>query len=215
MCLLTASKEICEHTDCRPVTGRLSEGVLAGVYVGMCQLNQMLVTLVGQNAAMQQHLGRLVLRTGSAKKVQSFDPSQTDTRVYELQLSPTDDLPQQVFRERGFSLTLQLTAPDTTARSLPRLRFKLALYTQESPPRLLTRNITGKKALRGSREAESSCSGLVVFSNIVINEVSSHYLGDCFDLVVLPTSHLAIRPFVLRSFSVKARKPVKRCSRPS
>jgi len=215
MCLLTASKETCEHTDCRPVTGGLSEGVLAAMYVGMCQLNQLLVTLVGQNAAMQENLGRLALRTGSEKREEAFDPLQIDTTVYELHLSPADDLPQQVFRERGFSLTLQLTASDASARCLPRLRFKLALFTQETPPRRLSRNIAGKKVLRGSRDAESSCTGLVAFPNIVINEVSSHYLGDCFDLVVLPASGLAVQPFVLRSFSVKARKPAKRCYRPS
>ena len=211
MCLLTSGESACEHSDCRPMAGGLGEGVVSAVYMGMCQLNQMLVTLVGQNATMQQYLERLALRTRETVKEQKgFDPSQADATVYKLQLSPATDLPQQVFRERGFNLSFQLTAADGTPRCIPRLRFKLALYTQETPSRRLIRNIAGKKVLRGSLEAESSSTGLVSFKNIVINEVSSHYLGDSFYLAVLSASHLAVRPFVLQDFSVKARKPVKR-----
>lgn len=210
MCLLTSNESACEHSDCRPMAGGLGEGVAPAVYMGMHQLNQMLVTLVGQNATMQEYLERLALRTRETLKgPKCFDPTQVDTTVYKLQLSPAADLPQQVFRERGFSLTFQLTASDGTPRTVPRLRFKLSLYTQETPPRRLHRNIAGKKVLRGSLEAESSSTGLVSFKNIVINEVSSHYLGDGFYLAVLSGSQVAVRPFVLRDFSVKARKPVK------
>lgn len=187
------------------------EGLWPVVSLGLYQLNQLLLTLTAQNAAIQSYVERLSLRiVNSPAEADSFDPSTADTNPYELELRQVTELPAQIFRERGFPLSLQLVAQDNSPRSIPNLKFKLGLYTMETPPRRLLRNITGKKALRGSLEAESASSGLVSFSNIVINEVSSHYLGDGFYLCIVPASHLAIRPFVLRDVTVKARKPIKR-----
>jgi hypothetical protein len=50
----------------------------------------------------------------------------------------------------------------------------------DNPPCYLNKSLSGKSILRGTSEVEMNENGEINFSNIVINEVSSHYVNNAF-----------------------------------
>ena len=123
--------------------------------------------------------------------------------TYSLRL--VSDLPQPAYKERAFSMMLEIVDNSNEKVSMPiPLHFKIMLFTTESPPKLLKVNTSGDKIMRGTIEVESS--GVVFFRKIVIKEVTSHFRNGCFFLVVMPKNSNDIKPLVIENFVIKARK---------
>ena len=131
---------------------------------------------------------------------------------YSLRL--VSDLPQPAYKERAFSLMIEIVNQNNEKISMPiPVNFKIMLFTTESPPKLLKVNTSGDKIMRGTVEVESS--GVIFFRKIVIKEVTSHFRNGCFFLVVMPKNSNEIKPLVIENFVIKARKiltsdPVKK-----
>lgn len=221
MCLLTTSPAPCDHVECKtpgccltPLPHFPQPTASSALFMGLMQLNQLLLGMASQSTKAQTYLEAIATHLTTYRKGSICDMEfrYPDDRSYRGRLSLIGDEIKQVFKERGFPLALQILGSDGSPRKTSGLRCKVCLYSQETPPKRILQNISGKKILRGTIEAESDTEGLVKFPNIVINEVSSHYINDAFYLVVMPASP-DIKPFTAESFSVRARKPMKRCSR--
>jgi hypothetical protein len=121
---------------------------------------------------------------------------------YSLQL--ISDLPSPAFKEKAFSLLLQVIDCNEQPITLPSNSFfNVLLFTTESPPKALKTSMTGDKIIRGTTEVEASSS--VLFKKIVIKEVSSHFRSGCFYLVI-NSKNSSVRPLIVPNFIVKARK---------
>lgn len=116
-------------------------------------------------------------------------------------------LPSNILKEKGFQITIGLIDANQHRVHIPNdFKFKVELYTMDTPPKLLEYNIHGKKILRGTLYALTADNWTVNFSNIVINEVSSHYSNDSLKVVVqLIGSHI-VKPLFINNISVRARK---------
>lgn len=223
MCLLTTNQAPCDHAECKSQTCCFAplpcfpETASSALLVGMLHLHQLLRSMASQSAAAQTYLDSISSHLTSNPYQKGFssdlDFRYPDDRTYRSKLGLVGETVGQVFKERGFALTVQIVGNDELPRRAAGQRFKVCLYSQDNPPKRILQNISGKKILRGTIEAESDSEGLVKFTNIVVNEVSSHYMNDAFYLVVQPASP-DIKPFTLDSFSVRARKPTKRSTRP-
>lgn len=224
MCLLTTSPAPCDHAECKspacclaPQAHFPEPTASSALLMGMTQLTQLLQSMVGQSAATQTYLDTIAAHLTSPAYHKGFSSDvefrYPDERNYRAKLVVVGDGVGQVFKERGFSLMLQILGNDGCPRRTAGQRFKVCLYSQDNPPKRILQNIAGKKILRGTIEAESDSEGVVKFNNIVVNEVSSHYMNDAFYLVAVPASP-DIKPYTLESFSVRARKPTKRSTRP-
>ena len=123
---------------------------------------------------------------------------------FSYSLSLVSDIPSPAFKEKAFSLLLQIQDENGKPATLPsRTLFNVLLFTTESPPKALKTSMTGDKVIRGTTEVEAN--GSVLFKKIVIKEVSSHFRGGCFYLVVT-SKNSTVRPLVIPNFVVKARK---------
>lgn len=122
---------------------------------------------------------------------------------YEYKLIAVYPVQNTVYKEKGFSLTLQVQDSSLNSVAVKEV-FKVKLYSSESPPKLLKLNISSKKIMRGTIEVCMNSEKIVNFENLVINEVSSHYYNETFTLVVI-CENSNVRPFVLENLSVRAR----------
>lgn len=168
-----------------------------------------------QNQVLQQvaeqtmQIAGLIRRISGVKKQRKTENKGSESREEDcrpLKLVLTSDLCTPILKERGFRLagavkdTEGCVAPHMEGTSL-----SLSLFTEDQPTKALELNIAGKKALRGTVSAKVDSSGHFLFPNVVINEVSSHYIDDVFTLVVHDVKD-SLQPMVLRRLSVRARK---------
>ena len=58
--------------------------------------------------------------------------------------------------------------------------------------------------MRGTLEGLMNDKRMVLFENIVINEVTSHYVNETFNLVVTCENN-NVQPFVIENLNVRAR----------
>lgn len=84
----------------------------------------------------------------------------------------------------------------------------------DEPPKFLKYNIAGncnagRKVLRGTVEVEMCEDGTIAFTNVVVNEVSSHYTADSFYLVVVNLATDQVEPLIIPNVIVRARKPIR------
>ncbi|CAG9323833.1 unnamed protein product [Blepharisma stoltei] len=125
--------------------------------------------------------------------------------VHFIQLA--DALPSVIYKEKGFELRVFVADKNDIQIQIPNTqKFKVLLFSSENPPKLLKLNISGKKIIRGTTESVMYSDGFVYFSNVVINEVTSHYTNDAFYLVIMALNSTSIKPLVIGNVSVKARK---------
>eukprot|EP00359_Climacostomum_virens_P007736 CAMPEP_0204907002 /NCGR_PEP_ID=MMETSP1397-20131031/6271_1 /ASSEMBLY_ACC=CAM_ASM_000891 /TAXON_ID=49980 /ORGANISM="Climacostomum Climacostomum virens, Strain Stock W-24" /LENGTH=208 /DNA_ID=CAMNT_0052076015 /DNA_START=406 /DNA_END=1032 /DNA_ORIENTATION=- len=130
--------------------------------------------------------------------------------VSQLYLSIESELPEPAYKERGFSLTLALRDSLGNVVTPPsQLYFKISVCTQETEPKELTHNVSGKRILRGTIEERVSRDGTLTFPNIVITEVSSRHVGGCFSLLVFPSLSAPVQTLVIPKVTVKARRAIK------
>ena len=211
MCLLTCGGSPCDHGDCEsqaepPALPGVASVPSSLLTAALGDVNLLLGQVMQQNCALQNYLR--VLGKRSTKS-----PDAAHIRLQAPVVKGYLDLallaPPQVFKEKGFSLTLRIMTAPGVPCSVSGLHFRLQLYSEDQPPAKVTLNISGKKVLRGSVDAYSDSEGLVFFPNIVINEVSSHYLNNCFTLVVSQSGEQNVKSFALPGLVVKARKQAK------
>jgi hypothetical protein len=116
------------------------------------------------------------------------------------------EFPSVIFKERGFPLHINIV--DTSGckvEILANLSLSVSLFTMENPPKALKNNISGKKIIRGTIEAVVE-NGEALFTNVVINEVTSHYPNNKFCFVVMCNNSQEVKPLVISGITVRARK---------
>ena len=129
-----------------------------------------------------------------------------EASVHEYSLSLISSLPEPAYKERAFSMLLQIVDKNGEKVTLTsNTSFSILLFTTESPPKLLKINTSGDKVMRGTIDSEGNSS--VFFRKIVIKEVTSHFRNGCFFLVVSP-KRTDIEPLIIPNFIIKARKLV-------
>jgi hypothetical protein len=120
-------------------------------------------------------------------------------------LSLLSDVPNPAYKERAFSLLLQIVDENGNKAVLTEsVKFSLMLFSTESPPKVMKVNTTGDQIMRGTIEVEANSA--VFFRKIVLKEVSSHFRNGHFFLVVSPKGNKYIKPLIVENFVVKARK---------
>lgn len=178
-------------------------------YLVMLQ-NQVLQQVADQNAQIAGLINRISLSKAFVKtKGKNSESKELDQRPLRLVL--TSDLPNPVLKERGFELAGAVQ--DASGAIVPAAAgasLSLSIFTQDQPTKSLDYNIAGtlypgKKVLRGTVTATIDSSGRFLFPNVVINEVSSHYIDDVFTLKVTDSTE-EFRPLVMRRLTVRARK---------
>ena len=128
-----------------------------------------------------------------------------DSLSHEYSLQLISSLPDPAYKERAFSLLLQIVDKNGGKATLANsASFSILLFTTESPPKLLKVNTSGDKVMRGTTDADGNSS--IFFRKIVIKEVTSHFRNGCFFLVVSPKNSNNIEPLIIPNFIIKARK---------
>lgn len=182
--------------------------------VGLYELVQMqskaLRKLLKQNCEMEKLIHRIDACGRVSDNVSTRATSSTDDN-YSLKVALDEKLPCPLLKERGFPLTGSIKDSDggVTTQSAG-MKLTVQLFAADNPTRALTHNIAGrdylgKKALRGTLTTSVQSDGRFVFRNIVIAEVSSHYLDDAFTIVV-SADQRDVKPLVIRKVVVRARK---------
>ncbi|OMJ86881.1 hypothetical protein SteCoe_11517 [Stentor coeruleus] len=125
--------------------------------------------------------------------------------LHDYSLELANELPKPAFKEKAFSMILQIVDNKGQKVVLPNVvGFTIMLFTTESPPKLMKINTSGDKIMRGTSEADGNST--VLFRKIVIKEVTSHFRNGCFFLVVAPKDCNSIKPLIVPNFVIKARK---------
>jgi hypothetical protein len=230
VCLLTLVPEPCSHFVCSFYYTSLSLGRLPCINP---ETEEQMVELIGlQNRMLREiHRHNQLVRNsveslakqieGMAKHISQEDGVEqeriqsllTNGRLEqscEYKITVDEALKEPIYKERGFSLSCALVGQDGNTARLPGAAiFVVNVYTADPVPKKLQQNISGKRILRGTTEAELDSTGHIMFPNIVINEVSSHYVGDCFSIVISHVGPYEIEPLIFYRVTVRARKPIK------
>lgn len=142
----------------------------------------------------------------SERNFQGFFENNVD---YEFLLKLENDCSRTWFKKKPFQLVTRVVDSLGNEKQLGKImRFRVLLFTNESPPRLLTETLNEERILIGTLVSEGNSR--IVFRRVVINEVSSRYPGRCFILVVYPEGENNIKPLVLNSFVVKSTNGAQR-----
>lgn len=207
MCLRDQSVLHCTHPECHSLYSpdALNPSKMMASLVSMLFNRQSMLTNLLETT-------KSLLDKTETLKSQKLDPKPADSSKahpflqqckYEYKLVALYPVLNTVFKEKGFSLALQVQDSNLNSLAVSEV-FKVKLYSSENPPKLLKLNISSKKIMRGTIEACMNSEKIVNFENLVINEVSSHYYNETFTLVVA-CENSSIRPFVLENLSVRAR----------
>ncbi|OMJ95402.1 hypothetical protein SteCoe_1159 [Stentor coeruleus] len=139
----------------------------------------------------------------NSSQLMNFLCGSNPQHIYFLNL--LSDAPSPAYKERAFSLLLQIVDSNGNKTTLPeRVVFSLSLFSTESPPKLILVNTSGEKIMRGTVDVDGS--GTVFFRKIVLKEVSSHFRNGHFFLVIAPKDNVYIKPLIIENLVVKARK---------
>ena len=123
----------------------------------------------------------------------------------EYRLELVSEMPSPAYKERSFSLMLQIVNKMGEKVCLPEsLNFKVMLFTTENPPKVMKINTSGDKILKGITEAQGNST--IFFRKLAVKEVTSHFRNGCFFFVVTTKDSKMIRPLIIENFVVKARK---------
>ncbi|OMJ81312.1 hypothetical protein SteCoe_18235 [Stentor coeruleus] len=124
---------------------------------------------------------------------------------HSFSLQVISEMPNPAYKERAFSLLLQIVDTKGNKAVLPEnLNFKVMLFTMESPPKLMKINTSGDKIMKGTIEAQGNST--LFFRKIAVKEVTSHFRNGCFFLVVATKDVDYVKPLIVENFVVKARK---------
>ncbi|OMJ93373.1 hypothetical protein SteCoe_3611 [Stentor coeruleus] len=217
----------CSHPECTSLNlhyHQVHQSSHSGIIQNLCQMlysqNQQLLKIAESNKSLTANIDIL---TDKAKTIlrsheECFDSnlSKSDNgslqnifsdEDYQYSICLIEDLPQVILKEKGFQISISLIDMNLKRLQIPfHFKFQIELYTMENPPKLLEHNIHGKKILRGTLTSFTVDNWKVLFNNIVINEVSSHYPNDSLRIVVQHIGSHLIKPLVINNVSVRARK---------
>ncbi|CAG9314086.1 unnamed protein product [Blepharisma stoltei] len=186
------------------------------------QQNAMIKLLTDQNEAANNKLTRLLSKLESLTQkdislplAESPEESTSSTSLlsvlcggsteFQYFIKLTSEVPEPAYKERAFMLTAQIIDGQGNQVTLPSsLKFKIMIFTSENPPKLLLINTSGDKIMRGTTEVESNSQ--IVFSKVVIKEVTSHFRNGWFYLVIKPVENSSIKPLIIENLVIKARK---------
>ena len=153
-------------------------------------------------------------RGGTSEPQHEGYPSQEDLLLvladqkhlqYDFELKLRSEVPNPAYKDRAFSLDLEVTSADGNGTLPEGAEFKVLMFTTENPPKLVEKNTGGDKVMKGCTDFEAT--GMrVLFPKVVVKEVTSHYRNGCTFLVVVCKSSVTVRPLVIEKFVVKARK---------
>ena len=123
----------------------------------------------------------------------------------EYRLKLVSEMPSPAYKERSFSLNLQIVNKIGEKVFLSEsFNFKVMLFTTENPPKLMKINTSGDKILKGITEAQGNST--IFFRKLAVKEVTSHFRNGCFFFVVTTKDSKMIRPLIIENFVLKARK---------
>jgi hypothetical protein len=220
MCILSQATDPCGHFECfLALAGFASQGtdkLARRVTAVIDSQNALLLEVLQHSQEMHMLMDSLEADTQALRIHKQDAPApldlshMTSCTSWTCELVLVSELPNPIFKEKGFPLTLRMSSSVLAEKCV----FTLGLYSQEDPPKPVTKNIvgetySGKKVLRGTLQAKPDSTGLVVFPNVVVNEVSSHYVNDGFFLVVADPLRSEIRPLILKEVTVRARKSIR------
>lgn len=197
-------------------------GMVTYLIQAICQQAEMISLLSNQNQATNDrlvhicdHLKNLNSVNITSSLIVPCEESTTSSDLLRMITGPSlkfdfkiellSKIPCPIFKERSFSIIARIVDLHGNPVTLPsEIRFKIMIFTTESPSKLLLKNTSGEKIMRGTFEVETN--GLISFNNLVIKEVTSHFRNGCFFLVVAPIQAKLIEPLIIENVVVKARK---------
>ncbi|OMJ88409.1 hypothetical protein SteCoe_9628 [Stentor coeruleus] len=214
MCLLGQAKKPCSHPDCIeyysktlpqvvPSIHTITESLISSILLRQPLLNSIFHTtqaLISKAEDIQTVLSSIPQTTVSPHPFY-------DKNSYKNRIVLTSSELTEIYKEKGFSLTIQVVDEDNNKVIIQDM-FKIKLYTNDNPPKLLKLNIASKKILRGTLEGLMDQNGYVVFANIVINEVSSHYVKESF-IMAIECDMPDVKPLIIENLYVRARNSKK------
>lgn len=126
-------------------------------------------------------------------------------KTYSYSLQLLSEIPSPAYKERAFTLFLQIINDKDEKVVLPDIHnFEILLFSTESPPKAIKSNTAGDKIFKGMTEAQGNST--VFFRKIAVKEVTSHFRNGCFFFVVHSKDSPEIKPLIIENFVVKARK---------
>ncbi|OMJ79469.1 hypothetical protein SteCoe_20527 [Stentor coeruleus] len=214
MCLLGQTAKPCTHPDCVEYYSKAPSQVFSPIHAIIESLISSILLRQPLLNSISHSTQELISKAEDIQSVLSTIPTTTpsphpffDQNSYKHRITLASSEIMQIYKEKGFSLSIQVLDEENNKVMIQEL-FKVKLYTNDSPPKLLKLNIASKKILRGTLEGVMDHNGIVTFSNIVINEVSSHYMKESFVLVISCEMN-EVKPLVIENLYVRARNSKK------
>ena len=109
------------------------------------------------------------------------------------------------YKGRSFSLLLQIVDQQGNPAKLEEsIVLQVFIFSTENPLKKIDHNTAGEGMLKGTTMLHGNST--FFFRKIAVKEVSSHFRGGYFFLVVMTDDPIGIKPFIVDNFVVKARK---------
>ena len=217
MCLIFNNQEFCNHPECIIYYSKHVENVISNERERM--IRPLLLLVISRASALTDLFE--IAKSLAQKAEQLEDHKKTiqkekvemnnlikEPNSYIHKIILVGEVPSLVLKEKGFGLTLAVNDMNEQRLFCDKL-FKVRLFTNEKPAKQLKLNISSKKIMRGTLENCMDKEGVIFFDNIVINEVSSHYINESFILVISCESS-EIRPLIIENLYVRARNSNKK-----
>lgn len=198
-----------------PFISQSDPSVLLTLFKIINDQNEMIKQLADQTRRGLDRISALEKEIEAKDQLVSPDENLTPAKMLEIlygkshsfthSLSLISDVPSPAYKERAFSILLQVVDQNGVQVTCEKtLNFKAELYNTETPPKLIKITTAGEPIMRGTLEAEST--GTVLFRKIILKEVSSHFKNGCFYLVISCKDSDSIKPIIIENLVVKARK---------
>lgn len=225
LCKVTDGSCTCEKPECpglvRPVpvpsTSPQEAGLIISLFRMINQQNEMIKKISEDTRLTSQKIIKIsqYLNLATPQIQNPSEESSTSVTImetlcgseknFEFTLQLASELPEPAYKERAFSLLVNILNKNGEKVTLPSTAaLTIMIFTTETPPKVLKINTSGDKIMRGTIDSEGTSS--ILFRKIVIKEVSSHFRNGCFFLVVAPKNNSSIQPLIIPNFVIKARK---------
>lgn len=186
--------------------------------------NRFLSGMVSKNSQIIKQLDELLSfydssQSHSSPKIEiKRDLSQVfdQEKNYNCKLKLWQSFPTSVCKSKYFKLSVQLiTDEEVSILKEERVAMSVSLYSYDNVPRRLSHTMQGRNIFRGSTRSVLAYdlveSKHLAHFKLQIREVSSHFIGGLFYLVVeaddsLENKGLFIKPLVIHDLKVKAKE---------
>jgi hypothetical protein len=189
-------------------TLKSSLGTLATIEQTNRRIVEKFVNMTKLLADSEKRLKRSRLQASAEESSRFVEREICGTTTYANALLLVDANLPTVFKHKPVTLRFAITDMEGVPVLLPTATtFNLELWLSANPTMRLEKSHKGQPLLSGCTQVSSY--GEMEFRKFYISEVSSHYTNNNFILVIRPLD-LTVRPFILRDFVVKARKPTQK-----